>query len=231
MRILLVEDEERIANFIRRGLLEEFYTVDVVGDGSLALEYAEAAPYDLIILDVRLPVLDGFSACAELRARGDRTPVLMLTARDTVDDRVNGLNAGADDYLVKPFAFKELLARMRAVLRRPPRLQAAKLRLADLELDMLTHQAQRSGRLILLSAREYQLLELLLRHSGQVLTRAQITAQVWGSDFDTHSNVVDVYVRFLRRKLDEPFEPKLIETVRGVGYRLRAPEQVPDDAE
>lgn len=230
MRILLVEDEERIANFIRRGLLEEFYTVDVVCDGSLALEYVEAAPYDLIILDVRLPVLDGFSACAELRSRGDRTPVLMLTARDTVDDRVNGLNAGADDYLVKPFAFKELLARMRALLRRPPQLQDTMLRLADLELDMLTHQAQRGGQLIPLSAREYQLLEFLMRHPGQVLTRAQITDQVWGSDLDTHSNVVDVYIRFLRRKLDEPFEPKLIHTVRGLGYCLGAREQAPNGA-
>jgi DNA-binding response OmpR family regulator len=171
-----------------------------------------------------------FSACAELRTRGDRTPVLMLTARDTVDDRVNGLNAGADDYLVKPFAFKELLARMRALLRRPPQLQDTTLRLADLELDMLTHQAQRGGRLISLSAREYRLLEFLMRHPGQVLTRAQITDQVWGLDFDAHSNVVDVYIRFLRRKLDEPFGPKLIQTVRGLGYRLGAREQWPDGA-
>jgi heavy metal response regulator len=220
MNILLVEDEERIAAFIRKGLQEEYYTVDVVRDGATALEYAAAAPYNVVILDVRLPVLDGFSVCAELRARGDQTPVLMLTARDTVDDRVHGLNIGADDYLVKPFAFKELLARVRALSRRPPMLQGTTLRLADLELNMLTHSVQRGGRVIELSALEYRLLEFLMTHAGQVLTRTQITDQVWGFDYDPRSNVVDVYIRFLRRKIDEPFEPKLIQTVRGSGYKL-----------
>jgi len=220
MRILLVEDEERIAAFIHKGLKEELYTVDAVRDGGEALEFAAAAEYDVIILDVRLPVQDGFSVCRELRARGDKTPVLMLTARDTVDDRVHGLNVGADDYLVKPFAFRELLARLRALTRRPPVIQDTTLRLANLELDMLTHQVQRAGQVIELSAREYRLLEFLMRHPGQVLTRTQIAEQVWGFDFDAHSNVVNVYIRFLRRKVDEPFEPKLIQTVRGSGYKF-----------
>jgi len=220
MRILLVEDEERIAAFIHKGLKEELYTVDAVRDGGEALEFAAAAEYDVIILDVRLPVQDGFSVCRELRARGDKTPVLMLTARDTVDDRVHGLNVGADDYLVKPFAFRELLARLRALTRRPPVSQDTTLRLANLELDMLTHQVQRAGQVIELSAREYRLLEFLMRHPGQVLTRTQIAEQVWGFDFDAHSNVVNVYIRFLRRKVDEPFEPKLIQTVRGSGYKF-----------
>src|SRR5205085_6908477 len=159
MRILLVEDEERIAAFIRRGLMEELYTVDVVPEGGEAIETLMAAQYDAIILDVRLPGRDGYSVCRELRARGDRTPVLMLTARDTVDDRVQGLDAGADDYLVKPFAFKELLARLRALTRRPPEIRHSSLELADLELDMLTHQVRRAGQPIELSAREYRLLE------------------------------------------------------------------------
>ena len=224
MRILLIEDDEQIASFMRRGLREEFYTVDLAGDGAAGLEYARAAPYDAIILDVRLPVLDGFSVCAELRARGDQTPVLMVTARDAVDDRVAGLNAGADDYLIKPFAFKELLARVRALTRRPPVLQDATLRLDNLELDTRTHQAQRSGQPIALSAREYQLLEFMMRHPGQVLTRSQISDQVWGLDGDVRSNVVDVYIRFLRRKVDESFEPKLIHAVRGVGYKFGSPQ-------
>ena len=225
MRVLLVEDEERIAAFIRKGLMEELYTVDVTGDGGLALETTSAATYDAIILDVRLPGRDGFSVCRELRARGDKTPVLMLTARDTVDDRVQGLDAGADDYLVKPFAFKELLARLRALTRRPPVIQAASLSLADLELNMLTHQVHRAGRLIDLSAREYRLLEFFMRHPGQVLTRAQVAAQVWGQDFDAQSNVVDVYIRYLRRKADDPFELKLIQTVRGLGYKFGLPDR------
>jgi heavy metal response regulator len=224
MRVLLVEDEERIAAFIRRGLMEELYTVDVVHEGDEALETLLAAQYDALILDVRLPGRDGYSVCRELRARGDRTPVLMLTARDTVDDRVQGLDAGADDYLVKPFAFKELLARLRALTRRPPEIRAARLALADLELDTLTHRVLRAGQPIDLSAREYRLLEYFLLHPGQVLSRAQIAAQVWGQDFDAQSNVVDVYIRYLRRKIDDTFEPKLIQTVRGLGYKFALPE-------
>jgi heavy metal response regulator len=220
MRVLVVEDEERIAAFIRRGLMEELYTVDVVVDGAQALETAMGAEYDAIVLDVRLPGRDGYAVCRDLRARGDRTPVLMLTARDTVDDRVAGLDAGADDYLVKPFAFKELLARLRALTRRPPEIRDSTLALADLELDMLSHQVCRASQPIDLTAREYRLLEFFMRHPGQVLSRAQIAAQVWGQDFDAQSNVVDVYIRYLRRKIDDPFEPRLIQTVRGLGYKL-----------
>ena len=222
MRILLVEDEERIAAFIRKGLKEELYTVDVARDGSEALDIAGAGEYDLIILDLRLPVRDGISVCHELRAQGNTTPILMLTARDTIDDRVRGLDAGADDYLVKPFAFQELLARLRALARRPPIVQDLTLRMANLTLDTRTHQARRDAQLIELSAREYCLLELLMRQPGQVLTRTQIAEHIWGYDFDANSNIVDVYIRYLRRKVDDPFEPKLIQTVRGVGYKLEA---------
>ena len=222
MRILLVEDEERIAAFIRKGLKEELYTVDVARDGSEALDIAGSGEYDLIILDLRLPVRDGISVCRELRAQGNTTPILMLTARDTIDDRVRGLDAGADDYLVKPFAFQELLARLRALARRPPVVQDLTLRMANLTLDTRTHQARRDAQLIELSAREYCLLELLMRQPGQVLTRTQIAEQIWGYDFDANSNVVDVYIRYLRRKVDDQFEPKLIQTVRGVGYKLEA---------
>jgi len=222
MRILLVEDEERIAAFIQKGLKEELYTVDIARDGSEALDIALAGEYGLIILDVRLPVRDGISVCRELRAQGNTTPILMLTARDTVDDRVRGLDAGADDYLVKPFAFQELLARLRALARRPAAVQDHTLRVENLTLDTRTHQARRDSQLIELSAREYRLLELLMRRPGQVLTRTQIAEQIWGYDFDANSNVVDVYIRYLRRKVDDPFEPKLIQTVRGVGYKLEA---------
>ncbi len=222
MRILLVEDEERIAAFIHKGLREELYTVDVARDGAEALDIALASEYDLIVLDVRLPMRDGISVCRELRAQGNRTPILMLTARDTVDDRVRGLDAGADDYLVKPFAFQELLARLRALARRPPVVQDHTLRVENLTLDTRTHQARRDAQPIDLSAREYRLLELLMRHPGQVLTRTQIAEHIWGYDFDANSNVVDVYIRYLRRKVDDPFEPKLIQTVRGVGYKLEA---------
>jgi heavy metal response regulator len=220
MRILLVEDEERILAFIRKGLKENLYVVDVARDGAEALDIALATQYDLIILDVRLPVRDGLSVCSELRAQGNTTPILMLTARDTVDDRVRGLDAGSDDYLVKPFAFQELLARMRALARRPVAVQDQPYRLGNLTLDMRTHQARRDAEIIELSAREYSLLELLMRHPGQVLTRTQIAEQIWGYDFDANSNVVDVYIRYLRRKVDDPFEPKMIQTVRGVGYKL-----------
>jgi len=220
MRVLLVEDEERIAAFVSKGLKEELFTVDVARNGAEGLDMGLAADYELIILDIRLPLRDGLSVCRELRARGRKTPILMLTARDSIEDRVRGLNAGADDYLVKPFAFQELLARLRALARRPPELQESTLRVENLTLNTHTHEAQRSGQSIPLSAREYRLLELLMRHPGQVLTRTQIAEQVWGYDFDANSNVVDVYIRYLRRKVDEPFEPKLIQTVRGAGYKL-----------
>ena len=222
MRILLVEDEERIAAFIHKGLREELYTVDVARDGGEAVDIALAGEYDLIILDIRLPTRDGISVCRELRAQGNTIPILMLTARDTIDDRVRGLDAGADDYLIKPFAFQELLARLRALARRPPVVQDLTLRMENLALDTRTHQASRDAQPIELSAREYCLLELLMRHPGQVLTRTQIAEHIWGYDFDANSNIVDVYIRYLRRKVDDPFEPKLIQTVRGVGYKLEA---------
>jgi DNA-binding response OmpR family regulator len=220
MRVLLVEDEHKIAAYVKRGLQESGYAVDAVFTGRDALDWVGAAPYDLIILDIMLPVIDGLSVCRELRHRGDRTPVLMLTARDEVDDRVTGLDAGADDYLVKPFAMKELLARMRALTRRTDQPKSSVLSYADLSLDTRTHQVRRGGQLIPLALKEFSVLECLLREPGRVLTRAQIAEHVWSYENFNQSNVVDVYVRNLRRKIDEPFEQKLIYTVRGVGYCL-----------
>jgi len=220
MRVLLVEDEHKIAAYVKRGLQESGYAVDAVFTGRDALDWVGAAPYDLIILDIMLPVIDGLTVCRELRHRGDRTPVLILTARDEVDDRVTGLDAGADDYLVKPFAMKELLARMRALTRRTDQPKSSVLSYADLSLDTRTHQVRRGGQLISLALKEFSVLECLLREPGRVLTRAQIAEHVWSYDNFNQSNVVDVYVRNLRRKIDEPFEQKLIYTVRGVGYCL-----------
>ncbi len=220
MRILLVEDEPAIAQFIRQGLTEANYTVDVVGDGSDALDYALATEYDAIVLDILLPRLDGLQILQALRARGKTTPILLLTARDTVEDRVRGLDHGADDYLVKPFAFAELLARVRALLRRPPLQANAILRVADLELDPARHEARRGAQRLDLSPREYQLLEFLMRHPDQVLTRTQIIEHLWDVDSYVESNVVDVYIGYLRRKIDRAGNHPLIHTVRGVGYRM-----------
>jgi DNA-binding response OmpR family regulator len=221
MRVLLVEDEHKISAYVKRGLEESNYAVDAAYTGREALDYAEAASYDVIILDILLPELDGLTVCGELRRRGDRTPVLMLTARDAVDDRVRGLDAGADDYLVKPFAMKELFARLRALTRRgndQPRSPI--IEYADLMLDTRTHQVRRAGRLIELAAKEYAVLECLLREPERVLTRTQIAEHVWNYDTFNQSNVVDVYIRNLRRKLDDPFEKKLFRTIRGAGYCL-----------
>jgi len=220
LRLLVVEDEPAISSFLRQGLTEEGFAVDTAGDGEEALELALAAPYDAIVLDVLLPRRDGFEVLAELRRHGVRTPVLMLTARGEVTDRVRGLNLGADDYLVKPFAFVELLARVRALLRRPAVVLPPVLRLANLTLDPATRRVTRGGKPIELTPREFALLDLFLRHPRQVLTRTQIADHVWNWGFDSRSNVVDVYVRYLRRKIDEGFEPKLLHTVRGVGYRM-----------
>jgi heavy metal response regulator len=222
MRILVVEDERRIAAFIKRGLEEEHYAVDVAYDGEEALDWAAVVDYDLIVLDVLLPKKDGIQVCRELRAQGNRVPVLMLTARDAIEDRVRGLDSGADDYLVKPFAFQELLARIRALLRRSGEIKTTRLQVGDLVLDTITHQATRSGRIIELTAREYALLEFLMRHPSQVLSRTQIAEHVWNYDFFTTSNVVDVYIRYLRRKIDKGFKVKLLQTVRGVGYKIEA---------
>lgn len=221
MRVLLVEDEPRISTYVKRGLEEEGYAVDAVYTGQEALDWAEAASYDLIILDILLPELDGLSACRELRRGGNHTPILMLTARDTVDDRVAGLDAGADDYLVKPFAIKELLARLRALARRSsgtPRSPI--LQVADLSLDTRLRQVERGGQRIELAAKEYAILECLMREPGRVLTRAMIAEHVWSYDTYNQSNVVDVYVRNLRRRIDDPFEKKLIHTLRGMGYSI-----------
>ena len=220
MRLLVVEDERQIASFLERGLKEEGYAVDVVYNGNDALDWTVAVEYDAIVLDVLLPGRDGFSVCRELRARGSTTPVLMLTARDAVDDRVNGLDSGADDYLVKPFAFKELLARLRAVTRRQSDSRSNELHLADLTLNTLTHTAQRGERRIELTTKEYNLLEFLMRNPNRVLSRTQIAEHVWNLDFVAESNVVDVYIRYLRRKIDDEAELKLIKTVRGSGYLI-----------
>jgi heavy metal response regulator len=226
MRSLLVEDERRISAYVKRGLQEAGYAVDAVYSGREALDWTEAASYDIIILDILLPELDGISACRELRRRGDRTPVLMLTARDTVDDRVTGLDAGADDYLVKPFAMKELLARLRALSRRSSEQpESSVLQVADLTLDTRTHQVRRAGRRIEMTAKEYAVLECLLREPGRVLTRSVIAEHVWNYDTFNQSNVVDVYIRNLRRKVDDPFDKKLIRTLRGVGYSISADDE------
>jgi len=220
MRILAVEDEPGIAQFVRQGLSEAGYAVDVARDGEEGLDYALAAEYDAIVLDVLLPRMDGLSLLRELRDRSIKTPVLLLTARDTVDDRVQGLDAGADDYLVKPFAFPELLARIRALLRRPPLQADTVLRVDDLEMDTARREVRRAGRTIELSPREFALLEYLMRHPRQILTRTQIAEHVWNFDFYNESNVVDVYIGYLRRKVDRGFDQPLIHTVRGVGYQL-----------
>jgi heavy metal response regulator len=221
MRILVVEDERKIAAYVKRGLEEQGYAVDTVFTGRDALDFAEATSYDVIVLDILLPELDGLSVCRELRQRGLRTPILMLTARDTVDDRVTGLDAGADDYLVKPFALKELLARLRALTRRAiDQPKSPMLQVADLTLDTLTHRVRRRDKLVELTSKEFAILECLMREPERVLTRTQIAEHVWNYDVYNQSNVVDVYIRNLRRKIDDPYAVKLIHTVRGAGYRL-----------
>ncbi len=222
MRILVVEDEPGIVEFIRQGLSEAGYAVDAARDGQEGLDYALAAEYDVMVIDIMLPKMDGLRLLRELRNRGVKTPVLLLTARDGVEDRVTGLDAGADDYLVKPFAFPELLARLRALLRRPPLQTDTVLRVGDLEMDTARYDVRRAGQRIELSPREFELLEFLMRHPDQVLTRTQIAEHVWNFDFYSESNVVDVYIGYLRRKIDRGFAYPLIHTVRGVGYRLSA---------
>ncbi|MHB8645281.1 MAG: two-component system response regulator RppA [Thermomicrobiales bacterium] len=222
MRILVVEDEHKIAAFLRRGLTEEGYAVDLAYDGDEALDWCAVAPYDLIVLDLLLPKRSGIAVCRALRERGAHTPILMLTARDAVEDRVEGLDAGADDYLVKPFAFSELLARIRALLRREPTTQTSLLQVADLTLDPATHIVMRAGAVIPLANKEYQILEYLMRNPNRVLTRTLIAEHVWDYEFDRDSNVIDVHIRTLRRKLDSDHATRVIHTVRGVGYRLTA---------
>jgi heavy metal response regulator len=225
MRILVVEDETKVASFIKRGLEAEHYTVDVASDGDTGLARALEGHHDLLILDLMLPGRDGAAVLRELRARRHTLPILLLTARATVVDKVHGLDLGADDYLTKPFEFAELLARVRALLRRGGAAPAPRLALADLTLDPATHEVARGGRRIELTAREFALLEFFLRNPGRVLSRALIAQHVWGVSFDTFTNVIDVYVNYLRRKIDADFEPKLLQTVRGTGYVLKEPEQ------
>jgi two-component system OmpR family response regulator len=220
MRILLVEDEVKMARALRRGLEQEGHAVDVTADGNDGLSKALEYEYDAVVLDVMLPGRDGYSICRELRSSGRWSPVLMLTARDAVDDRIRGLDAGADDYLIKPFAFGELLARLRALVRRGPSERPPMISVGDVELDPAAHTVTRSGRPVELSAREFALLEFLMRHPGEVLSRTRILEQVWDYSYSGFSNVVDVYVAYLRRKLERPFGSPLIRTVRGVGYAL-----------
>jgi two-component system, OmpR family, copper resistance phosphate regulon response regulator CusR len=226
MLILVVEDERKVASFIKKGLEEESYAVDVATSGPDAELLAQINPYDLVVLDLMLPGKDGIEVCRSLRARGVATPILMLTARDTLRDKVEGLDSGADDYLTKPFAFEELLARVRALLRRGPATGGGPLRYADLILDRATRRARRAGRDIPLTNREYALLEFLVRRADVVQSRAVISQHVWGVDFDTESNVIDVTVSHLRRKVDQGERVQLIHTVRGVGYLFGAPDHL-----
>ena len=223
MRILLVEDEHPIADFIARGLSENGYSVDVAYDGDEALHWPDAAEFDVIVLDVMLPVRNGIEVCRTLRSQGIRTPILMLTARDAIEDRVHGLDSGADDYLVKPFAFAELIARIRALSRREPVLLDAVLQIEDLVLDTAARAVSRAGVPIQLTAKEFSLLEYLMRHPNQVLTRTMIAEHVWNYDFDNATNVIDVHLKNLRRKIDGQFERKLLQTSRGAGYRICGP--------
>jgi two-component system copper resistance phosphate regulon response regulator CusR len=222
MRILLVEDEPRMANVIAKGLRENTYAVDVAEDGEIALYQTSINDYDLIVLDVLLPKRDGFEVCRELRARGDSTPVLMLTARATIDDRIMGFDAGADDYLTKPFSFRELLARVRALLRRDPQLRADVFHLDDLMVDSASHRVTRASREIDLTAKEYALLEFLARRAGQLVSRSEIAEHVWDDSFDPFSNTIEVYMNRLRKKIDDEHPVKLLHTRRGEGYILES---------
>lgn len=229
MRILLVEDEPSAARMLAKGLREQTYAVDVAPDGESAVYQASVNDYDLVILDVMLPLKDGFEVCRELRAEGLTIPILMLTARDAVQDRIEGLDIGADDYLTKPFDFHELLARLRALLRRGHALRPETVEMADLSIDMRARRVTRGGRQIELTAKEYALLEYLARRAGEVVNRAEIAEHVWEENFDPFSNLIEVYVQRLRRKIDEGHELKLLRTRRGEGYML-APAKDDSDA-
>jgi DNA-binding response OmpR family regulator len=224
MRILLVEDNRRLSHELKMSLIHEGYAVDTAYDGHEGQALAESAPYDVLILDILLPGKDGLEVCRALRRQHVNTPVLMLTARDTIADRVRGLDSGADDYLVKPFALSELLARLRALLRRNAPEKSAVLRVGDLSIDPATHIVERAGQRIELTAKLFALLEYFLRHPNQVLTREMIANHIWSYDFTGTLNAVEVSMRRLRKRLDDPFEVKLLETVHGVGYRLRVPD-------
>ena len=219
MHVLIVEDHSNVSNYIKRALEEQGYAVDLARTGREALDWAEAASFDLIVLDIMLPEIDGITVCHRLRSQGNQAAILMLTARDTVDDRVIGLDAGADDYLVKPFELKELLARLRALTRRHI-AKTSTLKVANLSLDPRTRVVMRGNTVIKLTAKEYAVLECLMREPSRVISRTEIAESIWNYDVYNQSNVVDVYIRNLRRKIDDPFDMKLIHTVRGAGYRL-----------
>lgn len=221
MRMLLVEDEKNVAAFIRKGLEEEFYAVDVAEDGAEGFLMATSNEYDLMILDIMLPGMNGMELCKRLREKGLKSPILMLTAIDSVNSKVEALESGADDYLTKPFAFSELLARIKALLRRTSD-SVSELSLDDLRMDLLSRRVFREDKEVILTPKEFSLLEYLLRNKGRVLSRTQIIENIWGYTFDPNSNVVDVHIKFLREKVDSPFQKKLIHTVRGAGYLLKA---------
>jgi heavy metal response regulator len=221
MRILVIEDEKKVAGFLKNGLKEEGYAVDDAFDGQTGFDMAIENDYDMIILDLMLPGLDGITLCKKLREQGNNTPILMLTAREAVKDRVIGLDAGGDDYMTKPFAFEELLARVRVILRKRPVTQELKLEIGDLVLDLITHKVKRSGDEIELTTKEYALLEFLMRNAGNIVTRTMIAEHVWDINFETFTNVIDVYINYLRNKIDRDHDEKLIHTVRGRGYVLK----------
>ncbi len=221
MRILVVEDEKKVSTFIQRGLEEEGFTVDAAFDGEEGVEKAQAQPYDLILMDVMLPKMDGLAAIQALRDQEIQTPILCLTAKDSIDDKVSGLDTGADDYLAKPFAFAELVARCRALIRRGSNDHGAEIYFADLRLDPVTHKVWRSEQEIVLTSKEYALMEYFIRNPNRVLTRLMIAENVWDYSFDSFTNIIDVYVNYLRNKIDQKFEKKLIHTVRGAGYVLK----------
>ncbi len=223
MRILVVDDDRRLCGIIKRGLLEEGYAVDVAHDGEEGGYLAESESYDVIILDIMMPIKDGLEVCRSLREKRVNIPILMLTARDSVEDRVTGLDAGADDYLVKPFAFNELLARIRALLRREGASKSPRIHVGDLMLDTVTRESWRGQRLIELTTKEYTILEYFMRHPNMVITRTMLQEHAWDYDFDSLSNLIDVYIRRLRRKIDNGEPESMFQTVRGAGYRLRAP--------
>jgi len=221
VRILIVEDEKKVAGFIKKGLEEETYAVDVAYDGEEGFHLASMNQYDLVILDLMLPKMDGLEVLTQLRDKKVNTPILLLTAKDAVEDRVTGLNKGADDYLTKPFAFSELLARIRSLLRRGQAETQTELKVGDLVLDMVSHKVSRNGEEIELTGKEYSLLEYFMRNEGKVLTRTMIAEHVWDYNFDTFTNVIDVYVNHLRKKIDKKYPAKLLHTLRGVGYVMR----------
>ena len=221
MRILVVEDEKALRNIIKKRLVREHYSVDACGDGEEALDYMEMTSYDGVLLDIMLPGKDGFAVLKEVRQMGNDTPILLLTARDGIEDRVKGLDLGADDYLIKPFAFEELLASIRVMMRRKPQFVTNQLKIADLTLDRDTRIVTRAGKEISLSSKEFMVLECLMRNQNIVMTRQQIEQNAWNYDYEGGSNVIDVYIRYLRKKIDAGYEKKLIHTVRGTGYVMR----------